>query len=77
MPPLPVLHYAGSEPLTGHYRRDAFAENVHMGGFFDRRDIEDFAEALETGLRTHACSRDCDDKAGADVADRFIVPAPE
>lgn len=54
LPPLLVLHYAGSQPLTGHYWRDAFAENVHMGGFFDQRDIGHFAVALESVLRAWA-----------------------
>ena len=51
LPPLLVLHYAGSRPLTGHYWRDAFAENVHMAGFLDQRDLEHFVEELETVLR--------------------------
>lgn len=51
LPPLLVLHYAGSRPLTGHYWRDAFAENVHMAGFFDQRDLETFGHELETVLR--------------------------
>jgi hypothetical protein len=51
LPPLLVLHYAGSRPLTGHYWRDAFAENVHMCGFFDQRDVEHFAEVLEREMR--------------------------
>lgn len=51
LPPLLVLHYAGSQPLSGHYWRDAFAENVHMCGFFDQRDIGRFAERLEEALR--------------------------
>ncbi|MEQ8396926.1 hypothetical protein [Thalassobaculum sp.] len=51
LPPLLVLHYAGSRPLTGHYWRDAFAENVHMAGFLDQRDLEQFVEELETTLR--------------------------
>lgn len=51
LPPLLVLHYAGSQPLSGHYWRDAFAENVHMCGFLDQRDIERFAERLEEALR--------------------------
>lgn len=54
LPPLLVLHYAGSQPLSGRYWRDAFAENVHMGGFFDQRDIEEFAVALESQLRAWA-----------------------
>lgn len=48
LPPLLVLHYAGGRPLSGHYWRDAFSENVHMCGFFDQRDIEPFAATLET-----------------------------
>lgn len=51
LPPLLVLHYAGSRPLSGNYWRDAFAENVHMAGFFDQRDVDDFAEAMEAALR--------------------------
>src|SRR3546814_11538835 len=51
LPPLLVLHYAGSRPLSGHYWRDAFAENVHMCGFFDQRDIERFADRLDEALR--------------------------
>lgn len=51
LPPLLVLHYAGSRPLSGHYWRDAFAENVHMAGFFDQRDLEHFVEELESTLR--------------------------
>ena len=51
LPPLLVLHYAGSLPLSGHYWRDAFAENVHMCGFFDQRDVEHFAEVLERAMR--------------------------
>jgi len=51
LPPLLVLHYAGSLPLSGHYWRDAFAENVHMCGFFDQRDVERFAEVLEGAMR--------------------------
>ena len=51
LPPLLVLHYAGSRPLTGNYWRDAFAENVHMAGFLDQRDLEHFVEELETVLR--------------------------
>jgi|GEM_PF-916953 len=54
LPPLLVLHYAGSQPLTGRYWRDAFAENVHMGGFFDHRDIEAFAAVLEVAQRVRA-----------------------
>ena len=51
LPPLLVLHYAGSRPLSGHYWRDAFAENVHMAGFFDQRDLEEFVGELEATLR--------------------------
>lgn len=50
LPPLLVLHYPGSQPLTGRYWRDAFAENVHMGGFLDQRDIDRFAATLEAAL---------------------------
>src|SRR3546814_15362774 len=49
LPPLLVLHYAGSRPLSGHYWRDAFAENVHMCGFFDQRDIERRSEERRVG----------------------------
>lgn len=51
LPPLLVLHYAGSLPLSGHYWRDAFSENVHMCGFFDQRDVERFAARLDEALR--------------------------
>lgn len=76
LPPLLVLHYAGSEPLTGRYWRDAFAENVHMGGFFDQRDIEHFAEVLETVMRAHAGSGD-GTAAGEAGALGPVAPAPE
>lgn len=56
LPPLLVLHYAGSRPLSGHYWRDAFAENVHMAGFFDQRDLERFVEELEATLRVWTVS---------------------
>lgn len=67
LPPLLVLHYAGSRPLTGRYWRDAFAENVHMGGFFDQRDIEDFAGALEAVLRAWAAEAAPERVAAADA----------
>ena len=51
VPPLLVLHYAGSRPLSVHYWRDAFAENVHMAGLFDQRDLEEFVGELEATLR--------------------------
>lgn len=73
LPPLVVLHYAGSKPISGRYWHDAFAENVHMAAFFDQRDVEHFAESMEDALRAWISSS----RRSMTVADTAGGPAVE
>lgn len=51
LPPLIVLQYPGSKPLSGPYWHDAVAENVHMMSFMDNRDLDPFTDLLDRALR--------------------------
>jgi len=71
--PTMVLHYAGSEPMAGHYWHGAFAENVHMGGFMDQRDTEHCAAAFQSAALINVGD---DDRPGSPLAGSF-EPAQE